>query len=33
MYKQALDKKICMFYDALNWVMPVDKKNTLERFF
>ena len=33
MYKQALDKKIFMFYDALTWVMPVDKKNTLERFF
>ena len=32
-YKQALDKKIFMFYNALNWVMPVDKKNTLERFF
>jgi hypothetical protein len=33
MYKQALEKKIQMFYEALSWDMPVDKKNTLERFF
>jgi len=33
MYKQALQKKIQMFYEALSWDMPVDKKNTLERFF
>ena len=32
-YKQALQKKIQMFYEALSWDMPVDKKNTLERFF
>ncbi len=33
LYKGALDKKIRMFYEALRWDMPVDKKNTLERFF
>ena len=30
---RALEKKIRMFYDALGWDMPVDKINTLERFF
>ena len=33
LYKGALEKKIKMFYDALQWDMPVDKQNTLERFF
>ena len=33
LYKGALEKKIKMFYGALQWDMPVDKKNTLERFF
>jgi len=29
----ALQKKIKMFYEALSWDMPVDKINTLDRFF
>ena len=33
LYKGALEKKIRMFYEALQWDMPVDKANTLERFF
>jgi len=33
LYKGALEKKIRMFYEALKWDMPVDEKNTLERFF
>ena len=33
LYRGALEKKIRMFYEALNWDMPVDKKNTLDRFF
>ena len=33
LYKGALEKKIRMFYEALDWDMPVDKINTLERFF
>ena len=33
LYKGALEKKIKMFYEALKWDMPVDKQNTLERFF
>ncbi len=33
LYKGALEKKIRMFYEALQWDMPVDTKNTLERFF
>ena len=33
LYKGAMEKKIRMFYEALNWELPVDKKNTLERFF
>ena len=32
LYRGALEKKIKMFYEALNWDMPVDKKNTLDRF-
>ena len=33
LFDRALLKKIRMFYEALNWDMPVDKINTLERFF
>jgi hypothetical protein len=33
LFKRALLKKIRMFYESLNWDMPVDKINTLERFF
>ena len=33
LFEGALQKKIKMFYEALSWDMPVDKKNTLERFF
>jgi len=32
-FKGALEKKIKMFYEALSWDLPVDKVNTLERFF
>ena len=28
-----MQKKIKMFYEALSWDLPVDKINTLERFF
>ena len=33
LFQRALLKKIRMFYESLNWDMPVDKINTLERFF
>jgi DNA polymerase elongation subunit (family B) len=33
LFTRALEKKIRMFYDALGWDMPLDKINTLERFF
>ena len=33
LFTRALEKKIRMFYEALQWDMPVDKINTLERFF
>ena len=33
LFEGQLKKKISMFYDALKWSLPVDKKNTLERFF
>jgi len=33
LFNRALLKKIRMFYEALDWDMPVDKINTLERFF
>ena len=33
LFERALEKKIRMFYDALGWEMPIDKINTLERFF
>ena len=32
LFTRALEKKIRMFYEALNWEMPIDKKNTLARF-
>ena len=32
LFDKALQKKINMFYDSMNWVL-VDKENTLERFF
>jgi len=33
LYKGAMEKKIKMFYESLSWSLPVDKANTLERFF
>jgi len=33
MYNQALSKKINMFYQAMGWDNPIDKRYTLERFF
>ena len=33
LFEGALQKKINMFYGAMSWDLPVDKKNTLERFF
>ena len=33
LYKQALHKKIMMFYEALGWDEPTDASKTLERFF
>ena len=33
LFEGALQKKINMFYEALSWDLPVDKINTLERFF
>jgi DNA polymerase elongation subunit (family B) len=33
LFEGALQKKINMFYEAMSWDLPVDKKNTLERFF
>ena len=33
LFDKALKKKIQMFYDAMSWDMPVDKKNSIERFF
>ena len=33
LYDRGLHKKIKMFYEALDWSLPIDKKNTLERFF
>ena len=32
LYKGALEKKIKMFYEALGWDLPIDKKNTIHRF-
>ena len=33
MYDKNLHRKIMMFYEAMDWTKPVDKKFTLERFF
>ncbi len=33
LYKQALHKKIMMFYEALGWDEPTDATKTIERFF
>jgi len=33
LYKQALHKKIMMFYVALGWDEPTDSSKTIERFF
>lgn len=33
MYEKALQKKIEMFYESLNWTLPVDKSSTIEKFF
>ena len=33
LFDKALNKKIQMFYDAMSWDMPVDKKVSIERFF
>jgi len=33
LFEGALQKKIKMFYEAMSWDLPVDKINTLERFF
>ena len=33
LFDKALSKKIKMFYDAMTWDMPVEKKNTIEKFF
>ena len=30
---RAMEKKIRMFYEALGWSLPINKINTLERFF
>ena len=33
MYAKSLEKKIKMFYESLNWTLPVDKSSTIEKFF
>ena len=33
LYKQALHKKIMMFYEALGWGEPTDASKTIEKFF
>ena len=33
LYRQALQKKIMMFYEALGWDEPTDATKTIERFF
>ena len=33
MYEKALQKKIEMFYESLNWTLPMDKSSTIENFF
>jgi len=32
-FDSVLQKKIDLFYKALNWSAPVDKENSLEKFF
>ena len=32
-FQRALKKKIDMFYESLNWGEPIDKENSIERFF
>ena len=32
LFNKALQKKIDMFYDSMEWIL-IDKQNTLERFF
>tara|TARA_B100000214_G_scaffold106700_1_gene75066 strand:+ start:413 stop:523 length:111 start_codon:yes stop_codon:yes gene_type:complete len=31
--EKALQKKIEMFYESLNWTLPMDKSSTIEKFF
>ena len=33
LFKSALEKKVRVFYEALQWEMPLDKELTLEKFF
>ena len=33
LFNKALFKKIKVFYEAMNWEEPMEKENTLERFF
>ena len=33
MYEKYLQKKIEMFYESLNWTLPMDKSSTIESFF
>ena len=33
LFERALQKKLRMFYDSLDWSEPIDSSNTLERFF
>ena len=33
LFERGLQKKVKMFYDALNWSDPVDSQTSLERFF
>ncbi len=32
-FQRALQKKIDMFYESLEWGAPIDKQNSIERFF
>ena len=32
-FQGALEKKLTLCYEAMKWSQPVDKQNTLERFF
>ena len=31
--RKPLQKKIEMFYESLNWTLPMDKSSTIEKFF